>query len=534
MNPAYYKISKHFKDYLNEETNLKKFYAQHLNPDWHQLSAIVSEQFKQNDILDELVIQNHPVRNEQVDKNCKLLKEKNTVIIITGQQLGLMVSPLYIIYKTLTTLWLANNLNNEIEGYNFVPVFWLESEDHDYDEIKSVNVPQRDGNLQTFQLPEDAEDSGKSINKRILPGKITELLKELKNTLQPTEFTEDLFSNLEKIYQPGKSWLESFKKNMSVIFKDTGLLFFNAGTARVKELSKPFFKQFILKNKEIFSCFELQSAALEKAGYPNQVAIQADKSYLFLSKDGKRKSLFFNDEGFYLKETNEKFSSEALLEILDKNPEWFSSTVLSRPIWQSYLLPVVSYVAGGAEITYWAQLTRAFEKMEIVMPQVQPRHSITLLEPKTDRHLSKSGLDINSISDSKDDFIKAYFANTHLNNITESLTEFEDHIKQNGEKIKELLKDVDPTLTIPTEKTFSSILNSVEKLQNRMASVISTKETTIRNQLNVIHESILPNGTLQERVVGSVYFQNKFGPTWLDKIQKQLKENFNEHLIVRI
>lgn len=534
MNPKYFKSPVLLNDYINQSKKLTPFYQQPLYPDWAKLAGEVSSGFKQTEVLDELIAQNMDSTDELARKNSSLLKEKNTVCVVTGQQLGLMISPLYIIYKTLSTLILCERINKEIKGFNFVPVFWLEGEDHDFEEIKSLNVFDRNGILKNFSILENDQESGLSVNKRELTDEINKLLSELKENLQPTDFSEITFQKLEDIYRPGTNWLDAFKEHIANVFNGSGLLFFNAGSPKIKELSKPFFKHILLKNKELVSCFRSDSTEMEKAGFKNQVTIQEDKAYLFLSKNGPRQSLFLEDDTYIIKDSNEKLSQEEMLKLLEENPYYFSSTVLTRPLWQSWLLPTISYVAGNAEIAYWGQLSSAFNTMDLVMPQIQPRHTITLLEPKTERLASKYKIDIQEIGEDKSRFLKDYFINNQLGDINSVLLEFEKFTSKNKKAVNELVKQIDPTLLAPVEKSYSSIIGTINKLQDRLSNRVKEKEAATQNHLNTIHEALMPGGKLQERVLSSVYLENKYGPDWLLKIKGHFSDNFEEHLIVKL
>lgn len=534
MNPVYFKSSNHLKDYLSQKEDLSPFYKQSLYPDWVKLAKEVSGNFKQSAIIDELISQNKDSGDKQCLDNCTLLKKKNTVCVVTGQQLGLMISPLYIIYKTLSTIFLSERLNKQVDGFNFIPVFWLEGEDHDFEEVKSLNVFEKTGGIKRFSLEENNDNNNLSVNKRQLNDDISNLLIQLKESMQSTEFSESLFGKLEIIYKPGVNWLDSFKEHMEGLFKGSGLLFFNAGSQKIKELSQPFFKEVLLKNKELLNSFKSQSANLEKAGYKNQVTIQDEKAYLFLNRNGKRQSLLSKGDHFGVKETNEKFSLQQMLELLGENPEHFSSTVLTRPLWQSWLLPTVSYIAGGAEIAYWGQISKGFEILNLVMPHIQPRHSFTLIEPKIERLASKYKLDILAIDPDKSEFLKNYFINNQLGDVNDVLSRFESFASKNSEEVIALVEQIDPTLIGPSEKSYSTILATINKLQDRLSNRVKEKEVTIQNHLNAIHEAILPEGKLQERVLSSVYLENKYGEDWVLKIKNQISENFEEHLIVKL
>jgi bacillithiol biosynthesis cysteine-adding enzyme BshC len=534
MNPAYFKNSVLTEDYLNNSAKLQPFYSQALYPDWQTLAANVMKNFNQAKVIEELISQNSYSHHAFVKNNCKLLLQKNSVIVITGQQLGLMISPLYIIYKTISTLKLAEKLNREHKDFHFIPVYWLEGEDHDFDEVRSLQVLSASSQLKKISLQNQDEWSGFSMNKRYLKEDIKEVIKELKECMQATSFSEELFKRLEEIYQPGTNWLDSFKKHMSQLFAESGILFFNAGSQRIKELSIPFFKQVIQTNRNIVNAFKSGSEEMEKSGFPNQVNIQEDRAYLFYCPEGGGREALLYKNGNFLLKNGKQFSTPELLKEAELNPAYFSSTVLTRPLWQSWLLPTVTYIAGSAEIAYWGQLKKAFGEMKLVMPHVQPRHSVTLIEPKIERFTDKLNIDLNTIHQDKDEFIKDFFITSHLGDVTEKLAEFENQAKESRQKIQELIKMVDSTLSDPVNKSYSAIAGIIEKLHSRLSNRIKEKEEITQKQLIAIHEAVLPGGNLQERVLSSVYFENKYGPDWVKGLLEKINDSFEEHQIVHL
>lgn len=535
MNPDFYKRSRIFKDYLEQNEKLKPFYAEALYPDWQKTARRVYDGFNRTDILKELINQNKSTDDPEVQKNLKLLEKGSTLAVVTGQQLGLMVSPLYIVYKTLTTIIYAKKLNEQVKDFSFVPVFWLEGEDHDYDEVSSVKVPHNNDNTLSFNLQKASGSDGLSMNKVVFSAEIDKLTEQLKNTLQETDFTDSLFEFLTACYTAGENWLSAFKKHMTDLFKGSGLLFFDAGTDKIKQLSKPFFEKIIVENESLISRYESKSLELQKAGYENQVTIQPEKAYLFISHDnGPRLSLLRRDNTFYIRELDKEFSLDQLLVLLDEKPAWFSSTVLTRPLWQSWLLPTVSYVAGAAEIAYWGQLRGAFNHLALPMPQVQPRHSVTLIEPRTKRLLEKYNIDINKIPEEKSRFIKEYFSKNMLQDVNDLFGKFEEQTIESREQVKRLVEEIDPTLISPTEKTYQSVVNNIEKLHNRLVNRLKDKDETTGKHLAAVHESLLPGGVLQERSISAVYFQNKYGPDWVKTLFEKIDANFSEHCIVEL
>ena len=216
----------------------------------------VCKNYKNNEFLKILADQNKGIDNP---KFLKQLTDKNTVALVTGQQLGLFVSPLYTIYKVLTAILYADKLTAEIKDFNFVPVFWLEGEDHDYAEINHAHYFDKNGQLSEVIHTEDENEIGYSISKRNISEQITDILNTVQSNLLETEFSTPLFENLNNIWKPGRKWNQAFADQIQLIFRHTGLLIFNPADERVKKLSQPFFQYLIKNNDDIVSAFAQQS-----------------------------------------------------------------------------------------------------------------------------------------------------------------------------------------------------------------------------------------------------------------------------------
>ena len=386
-----------YKLYLDNNPAVTSLFKYPLNPDWEKISSNIIRNFKNQQFLKILADQNKDINNK---KYLNHLDQKNTVVLVTGQQLGLFVSPLYTVYKILTTILYAQKLSAEIKNYNFVPVFWLEGEDHDFAEINHAHYFNKSGNLSEVIYREANSEIGLSISKRLISEQISTIIDEMRSALIETEFSPSLFEQLKHIWKPNRPWHQAFCDQVRFMFNDTGLLIFNPADEKVKQISQPFFRFLVENNRDIVNAFAKQSDRLKDSGFDNQVIVDQDKSYIFLSyKDGARIALQrAQRDQFVLKNVEKPLEKQDLLNMLEKNPKWFSSTVLTRPIWQSWMLPVVSYVAGPGEIAYWAQLNEGFNSFNVQMPHVLPRLSMTMLEPKIQRLLKKYAIDINQVS----------------------------------------------------------------------------------------------------------------------------------------
>ncbi len=533
-HPLYMKANPLYEHYLRQTERVASLFGQKRAPDWPALAGELSGNGARGRALDILIAQNSDSADDSVRRRVAAMGEKPVVCIVTGQQMGLFVSPLYTVYKTISAIKLAEYLNHSHPAYCFVPVFWLEGEDHDYDEVKSVRVLDKSGDLRTFTLGDDSGQQGLPMNKRHFDTDIDELLRRLAECLTPTEYSQPLFSFLKTVYHPGAGWLRAFRAQMAAIFSGRGLLFFDAGEERVKECSRDFFTKIIDKNDEMIGAFKLGAERIKDSSCKVQVNVHPERAYLFLSEGGGRRLALDRRNGrFVHRAAGLDYSRADLHRLLASEPGWFSSTVLTRPLWQSYLLPTLSYVAGPAEIAYWAQLKPAFELFGLTMPQVQPRHSVTLLEPRVAKLLKRFSIDPARIPADMRAFTHRHLKEKEL---PELKAWFEELRRIKDEKEGALLKlvdEIDPTLKGPARKSFYRAMEILDQLHNRLVRRVREKETLLTDQLTHVHRAIVPEGP-QERVLGAIYFQNKYGTRWLDQLFKQLPDQFDHHRYVEI
>jgi bacillithiol biosynthesis cysteine-adding enzyme BshC len=510
-------------EYRSQTEWTTQFFEQPLLPDWRELSQRVAERYNRPQIIQELIRQNAGLKTASGKLHLKYLQEKNTVIIITGQQLGLFVSPLYTVYKTISTLSLAERLNREIDAFHFAPVFWLESEDHDYAEVNHAFFWSKSGTLQKLEIAGDTEQTGHSVGQRRLPETALNVLTELQNHLQETEFSAALLQEIKRVFVPGRNWLDAFSDFLHDMFDAYGLLFFNPGCPEIKQFSRPFFDAVITGNDELFRRLDAQTALLRQNGFAVQVPLDARKSYLSIAYEAGRRQQIFRDDAnsFFTRDPGRNWDKSQLLGLVQDNPQWFSSTVLTRPLWQSWLLPVISYIAGPAETAYWAQLRQAFNAFGLVMPQVQPRLSLTLVEPKVQRLLSKHQLNIHAIPDSMTTFLDAYYTQNRLSSLKSGFGNIRQQLDQSRAGFDDQAQQLDPTLTPLVQKTFESIHSQLIRLESRFIKQAGESDQLTLRQLQHIHESLFPAGKPQERVISPVYFLNKYGRKWLDEIYRK-------------
>ncbi len=523
-------MNKIFETYLRSTTEVTDWFAHARLPNWQQVAKQVA-QSRNNRLISVLIQQNQSVPFPAQKQNLALLQNPNTLVVVTGQQLGFLASPLYIVFKALTTVALCQQLNRRVAGFQFVPVFWLEGDDHDFVEVNKAFVFDRQHELQKLEL--NLPEAGrKPVRLLHFPDSVTEELQTLKQVLQETEFSAALFKQLLQIYRPGENWLKGFKEFLQTLVGPFGVLFFNPGSQTVKASSKPFFEQLLVKNDRLLQALQEQSVKFAKP----QVTVNPERSYLFLLTEANERQplLRRGQQRFQVFGDSRLWSLNELQNLLQQAPWRFSCSVLTRPLWQSWMLPVVSYVAGPAEIAYWAQLKMAFQQLNLPMPHLQPRFSATLLEPKIVRLLSKFNLQPAAIPQEPGGWIQDFFRQNHLQELQENHETLQNHLQKAQHNYLELVSKFDPTLAGTVNKTFANLQKQMEQLNKRLIRTYRQKNEQLTEQLLVLHRFLWPLGKPQERVLSPVYFQNKFGNQWLQKVAKAINIEQPEHQFLEV
>jgi bacillithiol biosynthesis cysteine-adding enzyme BshC len=427
---------------------------------------------------------------------------------------------------------LAEKLNSQGTQFKYIPVFWLEAEDHDFKEVNHFGVWKRD--FAPYKIKYQGLDRGKiSLRHYQIDKEIVELVEEVKNLLLETEFSEDLFTKIKKYYAPGENWIFSTRNFLKELFHDTGLLFFQPGHQDIKKISIDFFLNLIDESDAVVQAFTERSQEVEAAGYALQVPNIPGKRFIHLETDNyQREHLYGDNDNFFLKSSDSKYSRADVKQIVTNNPEKISTSVISRPLLQSWLIPAVAYIAGPAEIAYWCQLGRLFDTMKISMPIIYPRISASLIEPKIIRQIEKHKPDVENIPQNKQQFLDNYFKTQTTLKGDNPFDHTRSSITQISDQIIAYLKGLDPTLVDAGRKTFERIQTQIDTIEQKSLRVREQKDNTLLSHLEQIHQAIFPSGQPQERFISIIYFLNKFGPALFRQMYQGLDiEKFDHQLL---
>lgn len=527
-----------FLDYLHEFENVERFYernfrAQETYKDFFQL--ISNKETPHKDRLVEIIKQQYSDQkpSKQTQSNIEALALKKTVAVLTGQQLGLFGGPLYTIYKTITAIKLCNYLKEKYDEFQFVPVFWLEGDDHDYDEVRVANILNNENQILQLEYSDGLEEETNrgSVAELKFNENLENTFAQLTNGLRDTEFKNSIIDFYRSFYSVNKSFLESFRELMIKLFDEFGLVVFNPVFPAVKQLLKPIFTKEITNYMNQTGFLVERSAELEEL-YHAQVKVKPIN--LFYLENNERLLIEPVEKEYRLKGKRKKFTQEEILEQVENFPEKFSPNVLLRPICQDFLFPTGFYIGGPSEVSYFAQISPLYKIYDIKQPYIYPRSSATIVEKGAKSVLDKYSLGYVDIFTTEEEMISKIVSANSNANLEGLFQNAIEEITNTFEKLNSNLSDVDKTLPDLANKTLQRIDEAVNILKNKVLDAEKRKyETTIR-QLTKVRNLLYPNTNLQERELNFIYFANKYGLDIIKWIYNELSINKFEHQILEL
>ncbi len=533
--PGFHNI---FLDYLYEFEKVSRFFEKNFRDkdSFGETFRSINRASKPDRslIVDILTAQYQGLKlSKQTETNIRSLSSPNTLTVVTGQQLTLFGGPLYTFYKIITAIKLSQQLKDNYDSYSFVPVFWLEGDDHDFQEIKWINIFNKENELTriTYEDGSDDDFNRGSVGSLIFNGSLNTSIRNLNDSLRHTEFTDSVFSAITNCYSEGKLVKQSFKELLHYFFDENGLIIIDPQDVNIKKLLKPVFIKEIDEFRKHTDEILLRSADLEES-YHAQVKVKPIN--LFYSDNDGRFLVEPVEHEFRLKGKRKKFSKEEILSWIESEPHKFSPNVLLRPICQDYLLPTAFYVAGPGEISYFAQVMPYYKIFDLQQPIIYPRASATILEKNIEDILSKYELDLLELFSDDKAIIRKVLSSKSEIDLDKLFKQADNDLLKIIEGIKEMIFAVDPTLTDTANKTYERMKQSLETLQSKVSKAEEKKNETLVRQLNKAKLHVFPNNNFQEREMNFISFANKYGLDLIKWIYNELSINKFEHQILKL
>jgi bacillithiol biosynthesis cysteine-adding enzyme BshC len=530
------RTSRLFNDFLYDYPKVARFYTDFgrtVAPLKDHALEVGAQSFDRKRVPDALERINRAAGwSDLTFKHIEMLRHPGSVAIVTGQQSGLFTGPLYTIHKALTVIKLAACLREQ--GVEAVPVFWIASEDHDYEEVNHLKVLDLEGQLKTIRyeagdLPKDAP-----VGRVVLCDGITQTIDEFVALLPPSEFTPDIERDLRESYAPGGGFAQAFAKLMARLFKNYGVVLLDPLDEELKQVVAPLYWQALEKSEEIARALVARSSELEGAGYHAQVHVSEDMVPLFIVDDGRRVAMTRENGRFQVKGSDRSFAHEELVSLASRCPSCFSPNVTLRPVVQDYLLPTAAYIGGPAEIAYFAQLRAVYETLERQDPCVLPRASFTIVEGRHQKTMKKYGLELRDFFDGLHAAVTKVVEQSLDRGTAKSFEETERVLNEQLDKLKASLGNADRTLSSSVEGARAKMLYQIEHLRTRFIHASAHREETAYRQVERAYTTLFPEKNLQERELNAYYFLSRYGPSLIEELYNAAEIGFSNHKLVYI
>ena len=459
------------------------------------------------------------------------LGQPGTVAILTGQQAGLFGGPLFTLLKAVTAIALARSVTAD-HGVRAVPVFWVDAEDHDLNEIRTCSL--LDGNLELHRLSLDLPtESSRPVTSVPLPDSVVQAITEVGQLLPRTEFSEEILERLASAYTPGASFVDAFSRWLDSVLGAHGLVVFDASDVAAKPLVQSLFDR-ELRSPETSRLAAGAGDDLSARGYHAQVTPAADAVALFhvgSTRQPIRRS-DDSDDAFRVGDTT--MAAAELLDRVRDQPEAFSPNVLLRPIVQDTLFPTVAYVAGPHELAYLGQLRQAYARFGVPMPLIYPRVSATLVDRATVRFLTRHKVEFETLQAQDDRVLNALLTAQLPPTLERSLGDTERTLAEHLRTIEAEISVIDPTLGGAVQTTHGRMERDLRNLRGKIVQAAKRRDETLRRQFHRARAQAFPSGDPQERAVAFVYFLNHYGPSLVDQLLDQVPLEMGKHWLVTV
>jgi bacillithiol synthase len=443
--------------------------------------------------------------------------DPRAVAVVGGQQAGLFTGPLYTIHKALTILRLAGEMESRL-GRPVVPVFWIASEDSDLAEIDNALVLDTQGALRPIAMPRSGHPAAEGrlpVSQVRFTDEVRSALDRLAGCLPESAFSASLLQALASCYAPGRSYPQAFARLMAWLFSERGLVLVDPSEVRLKRMAGGLFRREIEERSPVSAAVREQSARLAAAGYRPHIEVREDILTLF-HQDPDRQSVAVAGEGFLFKGSGKKLSAAELLAMLESDPHLFSANALLRPLYQDTLFPTLAAVLGPAELAYFSQLPTAYARLDLPMPILFPRASVTLLEKKVARAMDRLGLDLGGVLTSGGGLLDAVLRKRIPADLAQALADGRAAAEGSWKGLAARIAELDPTLRPTAGIASARALKQFEFIEKKVLRAARRREGELRAQVEKVTSAILPRGGLQERALNAMPLLARHGTRLLD------------------
>lgn len=503
-------LSKITRAYLNDDHSVRHLYNLPSTPE--SVPEIIRQRKKmlscdRLELVRELESQYSGIKlGKRIAKNIQHLKEENCYTVVTGHQLNLFSGPLYFIYKIISAIKTADDLNQMYPDYSFVPVYWMATEDHDFEEINHTYISGEkvQWNTDQFGMVGDFKLD-----------KIENVFDQLKKLLDDSLFDEEILNSLKAAYLGKKNLAEATRCLVNSLFQDYGLIIVDGNSPNLKKRFAGIVEKELLETNS----YKLVSESIESFSKEFKAQVNPRELNLFYATENLRERIVKTESGFEVVNTDIIFTEEEILTLLKKYPERFSPNVILRPLYQEIVLPNIMYIGGGAELAYWLELRSLFNHYNVSYPLLQIRSSYAILSSSVLKKIGKYNIPWESLFLKKEELLKLILADDIP--LGEDFVQYKKELKKETELLISKVRGVDKNIEHSVNARQKKIFNELSKLEKSIYRSVKKQHVDKANLVDTIREEVFPGNVFQERRVNVVDMLRKYGTGFIDVLYQQ-------------
>ncbi len=457
--------------------------------------------------------------SDKVRDNIQLLQKENTFTVTTGHQLNLFTGPLYFLYKIVSAINLAKQLKSKFPKDNFVPVYWMATEDHDFEEIQYFNFKGK-------KITWNKECSG-AVGRTSMKN-IEFVFEEFSTLVGDSENAKKLKDLFVKSYLEHTSLTDATRYLANELFSEYGLVIVDGDDVNLKRLFLPFVKEELYKN----TSFKEVTKTIARLGKNYKIQVNPREINLFYLTDKLRERIVFENNVFKVNDTDIEFSQEELEYELKLHPERFSPNVIMRPLYQEVILPNLCYIGGGGELAYWFELKNYFESVNIPFPMLLLRNSVLLITDKPQQKLEKLNIKKDEL------FLKQLdLVNIKIKEASALKIDFSEQrifLEKQFTELEKVAKQTDKSFLGAVRAQQKKQLNGLDNLEKRLLKAEKRKHHELRKRIEVLQNELFPNQSLEERQRNFSEYYLEFGAELIPRLIENLDPLGGEFSIVQL
>jgi len=512
-------------DYLDENEQIKPFYNRF--PKIENFKAQIDEKqssFQESSravLVNTLKTQYENLNvSELTHKNIKALSQQNTFTVTTGHQLNLFTGPLYFLYKIISAINLSKELKAKYSNYNFVPVYWMATEDHDFDEINYFNF-----NGKKVQWTRQSSGAVGHLNTEGL-----DTVFDVFNTNLGFGENSDFIKNLFKdAYLKHDNLAEATRFLANELFSTYGLVIIDADDSNLKTQFAPYVKRELLEQVSNAKVSEVNKN-INDLGF--KVQVNPREINLFYLKEGLRERIIEQNGNYLVNDTDITFTESEILKELENYPERFSPNVIMRPLYQEVILPNLCYIGGGGELAYWLQLKSYFETVNVPFPMLLLRNSVLIKTEKQSGKIDKLDLSINELFAKQDDLVNKQVEK--YSEIDIDFTTQKEHLQKQFKHLYELAEQTDKSFLGAVAAQEKKQLKGLNNLEKRLLKAQKRKLSNQISRITDIQDQLFPGKSLQERNLNFSELYIEFGDQLIQQLILNLQPLKGDFLILEL